>query len=78
MFQKEKEMEKETEKETEIEEETSSSNKRRMSRDSPEQRITFSSPECGKSVVAEQHREYLDIKYSTRIRQNRAWSGLGL
>ncbi len=23
-----------------------------MSRDSPEQRITFSSPECGKSVVA--------------------------
>ena len=50
MFQKEKEMEKE--KETEIEEKTRSSNKRRMSRDSPEQRITFSSPECGKSVVA--------------------------
>ncbi len=37
MFQKEKE----TEKETEIKKETKSSNKRRMSRDSPEQRITF-------------------------------------
>ncbi len=42
MFQKEKEMEKEMEKETEIEEETSSPNKWRISRDSPEQRITFS------------------------------------
>jgi hypothetical protein len=61
-----------------IGEETSSPNKRRMSRVSPEQRITFSSPECEKSVVAEQHREYLDIKYSTRIRQNRTWYGFSL
>ncbi len=78
MFQKEKEMEKKMEKEMEIKEETSSPNKWRISRDSPEQRMTFSSPECEKSVVAEQHREYFDIKYSTRIRQNRPWYGLGL
>ncbi len=52
MFQKEKEMERRMEKEMEIEEETRSSNKRRMSRESPEQRMTFSSSECEKSVVA--------------------------
>ncbi len=54
MFQKEKEkeMEKETDKETEMEKGTSSPNKRRMSRDSPEYRMTFSSPECGESVIA--------------------------
>ncbi len=52
VFQKEKEMEEEMEKEMEIEEETRSSNKWRMSRESPEQRMTFSSPECGESVVA--------------------------
>ncbi len=74
MFQKEKE----TKKEMEIEKETSSPNKWRITQDSPEQRMTFSSPECEKSVVAEQHREYLDIKYSTRIRQNRTWHGFGL
>ncbi len=45
MFQKEKEMEKKKEKEMDMEKGTSSPNKRRMSRDPPEQGITFSSPE---------------------------------
>ncbi len=52
MFQKEKEMEMGKEKEMEMEKGTSSPNKWRMSRDSPEQGITRSSPECGESVIA--------------------------
>ncbi len=56
VFQEEKEMEKEKEmeieKEMETEKGTSSPDKWRMSRDSPEQGITRSSPECGESVIA--------------------------
>jgi hypothetical protein len=64
VFQKEKE----TEKKTEIEEETRKSIKWRTSQDPPEQGITSSFAGVrGECCSIEQHNEYLDIKYSTRI-----------
>ncbi len=69
MFQKEKEMEKEMEKET------SSPNKWRISRDSPEQRITFSFAGVrGKCCSRATQRIFgLEIFYQDSAEPNLAW-----